>query len=121
MPDAVGANVTLKVQVFPGPGAAATLAPQVLVCAKSPAATTFEMVKAPLPELVRVTVWAALVVPTACPVNVSVLGERFTTGASWPTPINCAVCGLPGALSVTTIEPVRVPAAVGEKVTVIVQ
>ena len=39
-----------------------------------------------------------------------------------PMPVNAMVCvGLPGSLSVSVIAPLRVPAADGVKVTVIVQ
>jgi hypothetical protein len=58
-PAAVGANVIESVQLAP----AATLVPQVLVPAKSPDVEIDVMVSAAVPELVSVTVWAALVVP----------------------------------------------------------
>ena len=38
-----------------------------------------------------------------------------------PVPVRLAVCGLPIALSITLTDPVRVPRAVGEKTTLIVQ
>jgi hypothetical protein len=84
---AVGVKVTLIVQLAP----AATLAPQVLVWAKSPLAATLEMFRAALPVLVSVTVCGALVVPTFVPVNVRVVGARLTTGASCPVPVSGTV------------------------------
>jgi hypothetical protein len=60
VPDAVGVNVTLMVQ-FP---LAAREPPQVLLAAKSPPAAMLVMVRVALPVLDRVTVCAALVVPT---------------------------------------------------------
>jgi hypothetical protein len=44
---------------------AATLAPQVLVWAKSPLAEMVVMFKAALPVFVRITVWGALALPTS--------------------------------------------------------
>jgi hypothetical protein len=38
-----------------------------------------------------------------------------------PVPVKLAACGLPAALSVIVIAPVRVPGAVGVNVTLIVQ
>jgi hypothetical protein len=76
-PAAVGVKVTLIVQFAP----AATLDPQVLVCAKSPEAVIWEMESAALPEFVNVTVWAALVVPTSWLLNVKLAGDRLTAGA----------------------------------------
>ena len=64
LPLAVGVNVTVIAQLAP----AATELGQLLVWAKSPAfdppMETLEIARAALPELLRVTSWAALVVPT---------------------------------------------------------
>src|SRR5215472_13188435 len=43
------------------------------------------------------------------------------TGLGIPVPVRLAICGLPGALSVTVRSPFRAPIAVGVKVTLIVQ
>ena len=63
-PLAAGVNVTLKVQLAP----ADRLFPQVLVSAKSPGSVPvmemLVMLNDFVPTLVRVTVWAVLVVPT---------------------------------------------------------
>src|SRR5713226_4780622 len=59
VPDAVGVNVTLMLQLAP----AATELPQVFVSTKSPLAAILVIVRAALPVLDSVTVCAALVVP----------------------------------------------------------
>src|SRR5579862_371474 len=84
LPNAVGVNVTLIVQFAP----AARLAGQLLSWAKSPLATTFEMIRGAVPVLFRATDWAALVAPIDWPANVSVLAERLATGTAWPAPDN---------------------------------
>ena len=76
-PAAVGVKVTEIVQFAP----AATLAPQVLVCEKSPDAAIEVMVRAAVPELVSVTVCAALVVPSVSEAKVRLAGESVTVGA----------------------------------------
>ena len=45
------------------------------------------------------------------------VGEKLTAGAVIPVPVKETVCGLPLALSVTEMAPVREPATVGVKVT----
>lgn len=66
-PVAVGLKVTLIVQFAP----AATLAPQVLFCEKSPLFVPAMVMPEPLkvrvalPVFVRVTLWAELLVPTS--------------------------------------------------------
>jgi len=44
-----------------------------------------------------------------------------TTGTAAAVPVSATACGLEAALSVSVIAPVRVPEAVGVKVTEIVQ
>lgn len=55
--------------------------------------------------------------------KLSPVGESVTAGAfgAVPTPVKLTVCGLPPALSVMVIEPLRVPVPVGVKVTFMVQ
>jgi hypothetical protein len=74
----------------------------------------------PVPLLLSVTVCAALVVPTFWLANVRLVGARLAAGAV-PLPLRLAVCGLPAASSVTLSEPLRVPVAVGVKVTLMLQ
>jgi hypothetical protein len=115
----VGANVTLIVQ-FP---AAAMLAPQVLVSAKSPLAAMLVMVIDALPEFVRVTFCGLEVEPTSCPVKVREFVERAGSGAC-PVPLSVTVCVFPAAallLSAIVRVPLRLPSAVGVNVTLIVQ
>jgi hypothetical protein len=119
VPDAVGVNVTLMVQLAP----AATELPQVLVWAKSPLAETLVRFSEALPVFESVTVCAALVVPTVWLVKVNEEAERLTTGAeaAAPVPVRLTDCGLPEVLSAMLKVPVRVPDAVGVNVVLIVQ
>ena len=80
------------------------------------------IVKAELPPLVRVTVCAGvLVVPTAWLPKVRTVAER-PTDPNTPVPIKLTAWGLPAvALSAILTAAVRLPEALGVKVTVIVQ
>src|SRR5450432_1259936 len=81
-----------------------------------------EIVRAAVQPLLRAMACAALVAPTVCEVNVRLVGLRAAEGpTAVPVPVRLAVCGLPAALSVTVTVPVRVPAAVGVKVTLMEQ
>lgn len=81
-----------------------------------------EMPRATVPELVSVMVWAELFDRTFVDPNVKVVGEIEATGPpEVPVPVRVTVCGLPVALSETETAPVRAPAAVGLKVTLMVQ
>lgn len=63
---------------------------------------------------VTVTFCAGLVEFTVCEANVSDVGDTVTVAGPFvAVPVNVTVCGLPVALSVKVIAPVRVPAAVG--------
>ena len=118
VPEVVGINVTLMVQLAP----AATELPQLLVWAKSPLALMAVILRAALPELLSVTVCGALVVPCAWLPKVRLTGERPATGPlADPVPVRLTVCGLLAAPSVMVRAPVLVPPAVGVKVTVTVQ
>lgn len=116
-PAAVGVKVTEIVQLPPS----ARLAPQLCVSAKSPDAVIEVITRAAVPESVSVTVWAALVVPSICEAKERLVGESVTAGAATtggvPVPLKATVCGEPLALSVIVSAPVRLPAAVGVKVT----
>jgi len=116
LPAAVGANVTLMVQLAP----TAKLVPQVSICAKSPVATMLVIIKAAVPVSLNVTVCGALVVPKAWLGKVRLRVDKLATGAGRPSPARPIVCGLFTALSVRVTEPYRLPGAVGVKVTVIV-
>lgn len=122
VPVAVGLKMTLIVQLAP----AATLAPQVLVCEKSPLFVPVMMIPEPLkvrvafPVLDNVTFCAALVVPTGWLVKVTLDEDSPTTGAI-PVPDNETLCGLPLALSVMLTLAVRLPVAVGLKMTLMEQ
>jgi hypothetical protein len=122
LPATVGLNVTLIVQLLP----AATLAPHVLPCAKSPAfvpvTPMLDIASGLPPLLLSVTVCAALVLPTDCVPKLKLLAERLTVGGvATPVPVSETVCGLPVASSVIVTAATRLPAAVGLNVTLIVQ
>ena len=120
VPDAVGLKVTLIAQLV----AAASELPQLLVSAKSPLLVPVMLmlliVNVALPELLSVTMLAALVVPTAWFANETLVGARPMTGAT-PVPPSGMLCGLPLALSVTVMLALRVPAAVGVKTALMAQ
>ena len=78
------------------------------------------MLKAALPVLLSVTVWAVLVVPTDWLPKARLVGERGSKGAV-PVPERLTVCGLPLALSVMLTEAVKLPLAAGVNVTLMVQ
>ena len=80
------------------------------------------IVRAAVPELVTVTVWAVLVVPTFWLLKTRLVGFNVTPGALvTPVPLKAIVCGLPVALSVRATDAVLEPVALGVKVTLIVQ
>lgn len=91
-PLAVGLNVTLIEQFAP----AATLVPHVVVWEKSllfaPVTAMELIVSGAFPLLLSATCCAALVVPTACVMNVSEAGARATEGAVVaPVPLRLTV------------------------------
>src|SRR5580658_3902707 len=113
VPVAVGLNVIEKTHGgFSSPilGHCASVAP-----AKSPLVTILLKISANSPLFDTVTVCAALVVPTTWLPNVNDVGVIPITPAT-PVPFSVTVCGLPVALSVNVIVPVRTPAAVGVNV-----
>ena len=79
-PPAIGAKVTLIVQL----AAAATLVLHVLVCAKSagfvPPTVILVIVSGALPVFVKVTRWAALLVPTFWVLKLRLVGDRVAAG-----------------------------------------
>jgi hypothetical protein len=66
--------------------------------------------------LVRATIFAAEVVPTATEPKAKVVGLKVYGNS--PVPLSATVCGESGALSMMASEPVRAPAIDGVKVTV---
>jgi hypothetical protein len=79
-----------------------------------------ESVVVPVPVFFTETGWLALVVPTVCDVNVRLDGVGATITEN-PVPVRLTDCGEFDAWSVIMIDPVRVPVAVGVKVTLNVQ
>jgi hypothetical protein len=111
----VGVKVTLIVQLVP----TTKELPQLLVAANGPVVCMLLMVTGPPPVLLRLTVFAALVVPTFCLPKLRLVVDRLTVSVAPPMPDRESVCE--PALSKTVIVPVRVPVAVGAKSTVIAQ
>lgn len=120
LPIAAGVNVALIVQL----ALAAKEPGQVLVTEKSPGSAPPElivvMVRAAFPAFVRVTDWAALVVPRFCDEKLRVPAERLAAGPL-PVPLNATVCGLLARLSAMLIDAVRTPGAVGMNFTMMMQ
>ena len=87
--------------------------------AKSPLVVTPVMFSELVPVLVKVTDFAAAVVPTTVLPKVRLEGFNDTPGAV-PVPLSVTVCVPPLALSVMVTTPLRVPLAVGVNVTAIV-
>jgi hypothetical protein len=117
-PVAVGVNVTAMLHVSP----AGSVEAHVLVSAKSPEAAMLEIAKAAVPEFFRVIDCAALATPSAWLPNSSCAGVTDMPGAGiTPVPVSATACGLPLALSLIVSVPVREPAAVGVKMTEILQ
>jgi hypothetical protein len=113
-----GENVTAIVQL----ALTASEAPQLLVCAKSPAFAPVmlipEMVNGPLPGFDNLTCCEAAVVPLVVAANASTVGVNTACGVTaMPVPDNVAVCGEPAALSATSSTAERLPAAAGLKMT----
>jgi hypothetical protein len=83
--------------------------------AKSPLVTMLLKFSGKFPLFDTVTVCPALVVPSAWLPNVNEVGA-IPIATATPVPVSVTVCGLPVALSVNVIVPVRAPAAVGVNV-----
>jgi hypothetical protein len=80
------------------------------------------MFRVMLPVLVTITVWLVLNRPTGWVLNARLSGEIVAVGVSVrPFPNKLTVCGLPVAVSIKVMEPVRLPAAVGLNSTFTVQ
>jgi hypothetical protein len=115
-PVVVGENVTPTVHLAP----AAMLVPQVLLAtAKLALAAMLLNVSATFSLLVRVTLLAELVLPTATVPRLKLVAESVT--GVLPVPDRLTVCGLLDAASVKVSVPVDAPISVGEKVTPTVQ
>jgi hypothetical protein len=128
-PATVGVNFTCAVHEAP----AATLEPAAQVpppTAKSAALVPLsdrpEIIKAAVPELVTVTVCAALDMFNFCAPKARLMGEKLKAGVPVggvvvPVPLKATAPGLPAALCAIDKLPLAAPAAVGLKVTVILQ
>jgi len=78
------------------------------------------MVSAAVPELLKVMLCAALLVPTSWLGKVRLVGRK-PADTVVPVPDRGTVWGLPDALSKTDTKALRAPAAVGVNVTLMVQ
>lgn len=120
LPDTAGVKVTLMVQLAP----AARLVPQLFVSAKSvallPKTARLLTLNATLLVFVKVVCWAEPVLPRDWVPKLRLVGEKVAEGGS-PVPLRFMVAGVAEALSVMVSVAVRVPVAVGLKVTKIVQ
>ena len=118
-----GVNVTAIAQLAP----AASVAPQVVVCANDPAFVPPnvmpEIFSVAFPGFESVKLCDALVVATVCAANVSPAGVSTACGAGGavPVPFRLPVCGEPTALSATFTAALNVPADDGLNVTTIEQ
>jgi len=92
-PVADGVKLTLMVQFV----AAASVVPQLFVCAKSPVIVIAESVNGAVPVFDSVALCAGLVVPITWPLKVRMVGESTAMGAV-PVPVSDTLCGLPEAL-----------------------
>jgi len=118
VPSAVGVKVTEIAQLAPAPKVLGDNG-QVEVCAKSPEVDTPQIVSGTVWVFFSVTLFPVLVVLITWLAKLRLAGDRLT--GTVPVPIKLAVCGEFVALSLTVNVPVRVPTAVGVKVTEIVQ
>jgi len=123
LPAAAGENVIETLQVAFAASVAGA-AGQLSLSAKSPGlapVTDIPLIDSgAAPELVSVTVWAVLVLPSNWEPKARLVGDSDTPGAV-PVPDSGALCGLSPALSLTCTLAVREPAAAGAKVTLMVQ
>lgn len=104
-----GENVPLTTHVLPG-----VTVPQVVVSEKSPVGVTPETVRFAVPVFVTTIGRLPEFVPTGWFPKLTLVTLRLIAGAvAMPVPESVVLCGLPEALSVTTIEAGREPEVVG--------
>ncbi len=120
-PFSCGVKTTFTVQVPPAAKVDGLMG-QLLVSEKlvtrEPVIFRLAIEIAVVPLLVTVTVCGGLEVFSVMVPKLRLAGERLTTV---PVPVSATFCGLLGALSATFTVPVRVPALVGVKTTLMVQ
>jgi hypothetical protein len=110
-PPAVGLNATFTVQDAPTASDA-----QLLLCVKSPVTDTPDTVADVVPLLLIVTACEAVELPTTVLAKDKLAGFAFRIGpGATPVPVRLTVLVVPPALTVRV--PVRLPAALGLKVT----
>jgi hypothetical protein len=114
-------NVTQTSQLNPWDNEAF---PQKLFIEKSPVIVTLLTEREDEPTYLMFTSVVVPVAPTATEPKLKLVGVSATVEEPEepaPVPLRAMDCGLPEALSVMVTEPVRVPAAVGVKVTLMLQ
>jgi len=111
-PMAVGVKAMVSVQLAP----AARAVPQLLDWEKSPAIEMLEMLSVAVPLLVSAMACVALVVFTFWFAKVSDDGDRAASDAT-PVPVRATVGVAPKELLFKISVPVRLPVAVGVKLT----
>lgn len=114
-PVTLGVNVTLNVHFPPAARVALQAFDPEGVAVKFPLATRLEIVSVPPELLVSVTVFAALVVPTACVPKDRLAGDAAT--GSTPVPVTSTNCGLPAPEVAMATLPLVDPVYVGVNVT----
>ena len=88
----------------------------------APVTLKLVMLKLVVPLLVKVTVWAVLVIEIGSPEKTRLLGERLTpVDVLPPVPDRLTDWGLPAALSVMARAAARLPAAEGVNLMLMVQ
>jgi hypothetical protein len=118
-PVADGLKVMAMVQVLPEASVAPQVVEEILYSAETDGVPS--CVATP-PPAVTVTVCAGDAAPTTVEGKLSGLGESASVGGAAPVPVSAAVTLPPEMLEAGTIStPVRVPRAVGEKLTAIEQ
>jgi hypothetical protein len=119
IPVAAGANTTPTVQV----ALAARVAAHVFWVSANPAlAVSVSCVAATVPELLMVTVCAALDVPTAVAAKLNCAGLTFSPAAAFPAPFNGTVTAFAPRVDEEMVSAATLPPAVtGEKITCTVQ
>ena len=115
LPDAAGANTTLKAALCPAASVTGGIRPVVLNPA--PETLTWEMLTLELPMLVSLTV-CVLLVPTNTLPKLKLVGLAVSWNvAATPVPLRAMAVGEFGALLTSDTLPVTLPVVLGAKVT----
>ena len=104
-------------------GPAASVAPQVLVCATSPLAVMLAMFNVAVPGLTICTVLGALVTPTGWSAKIILVQDRpaAASGVTVPVPAKVMAWGLFEALPLIVTAPLRGPIPLAANITLTTQ